>query len=151
MNTRKIMVRPCMVKIWLYCSGVRTWPFGRASCERISSASSPPTRKKKNEVTKYRTPIRLWSTVVIQPQNPAVDVGGRNTDRRRTPTGSSTASAIRRLRSGRPGSLQGLQIPYQRLDLGIAQDRSAGLSARPDLHVVPGLDRLRVAQPVRKV
>src|SRR2546429_510110 len=31
MTTRKIMVRPCMVKIWLYCSAVSTWPFGRAT------------------------------------------------------------------------------------------------------------------------
>jgi hypothetical protein len=31
MTTRKIMVTPCIVKIWLYCSAVSTAPSGRAS------------------------------------------------------------------------------------------------------------------------
>ena len=34
---------------------------GRASSARISIASEPPTRRKKNEVTVYWMPITLWS------------------------------------------------------------------------------------------
>jgi hypothetical protein len=33
--------------------------FGFASCERMSSASRPPTRKKMNADAPYRMPIRL--------------------------------------------------------------------------------------------
>src|SRR6476619_5853480 len=40
--------------------------FGRASCERISSAMIPPATKKARLVRMYRIPIRLWSTVVSQ-------------------------------------------------------------------------------------
>ena len=45
------MVVPCMVKTWLYWLADRIWPLGRASWSRMSSASSPPTRKKTNAVT----------------------------------------------------------------------------------------------------
>jgi hypothetical protein len=48
---------------------------GVASCQRMSSASSPPRMKKTRPVTAYRIPIFLWSIVVIQSQMP-VRLGG---------------------------------------------------------------------------
>src|SRR5690606_42153648 len=48
---------------------------GPASCRRISSASTPPTRKKNSDVQKYIMPMRLWSTVVTQLQKPVSDFG----------------------------------------------------------------------------
>ena len=45
---------------------MKTCSFGRASCERISSAMIPPATKKSRLVRMYRIPIRLWSTVVSQ-------------------------------------------------------------------------------------
>jgi hypothetical protein len=50
MIARKIMLVPCMVNSWLYVSGLRKVLSGLASWIRISSASRPPTRKKKNAV-----------------------------------------------------------------------------------------------------
>ena len=50
MTMRKIIVVPCMVNIVLYCAAVRTVPLGRASCRRISSASTPPTTKNPSAV-----------------------------------------------------------------------------------------------------
>ena len=50
MIARKIMVVPCIVNSWLYVSGLRNVLSGFASWIRISSASSPPSRKKKNAV-----------------------------------------------------------------------------------------------------
>ena len=44
------MVVPCMVKSSLNVSALTTWPFGPASWSRITSASSPPTRKNANAV-----------------------------------------------------------------------------------------------------
>src|SRR5947209_1170953 len=67
---RNIIVLPCMVKIWLYRSGLRTWFSGRESCRRISPASSPPRMKKQNAVTMYRIPISLWPVSVSQPSRP---------------------------------------------------------------------------------
>jgi hypothetical protein len=67
---RKIMVVPCIVNSWLYISGLTKPCSGFASCQRISSASRPPIRKKRNAVAPYRMPIRLWSTVVIQLHSP---------------------------------------------------------------------------------
>src|SRR5213593_826480 len=97
-------------------------------------------------------PVFLWSTVVIQLQNPVVSRGRRKTDRwTGAGAGSSTASAITGLRSGRAISLQRLQIPYQRLDLGIGEHRSAGLAPGPDLHVVAGLHGLGIVEPVGQV
>ena len=40
------------------------------SCKRMISASMPPTRNQRKEVTAYRVPMRLWSTVLIQLQMP---------------------------------------------------------------------------------
>ena len=37
---------------------------GAASSARISIASSPPTSRKKNEVTVYWIPITLWSVLM---------------------------------------------------------------------------------------
>ena len=67
---RKIIVVPCIVKIWLYCSGVRNVFCGSASWMRMSSAMTPPTRKKKKVVNRYMIAIFLWSTVVNQPRMP---------------------------------------------------------------------------------
>ena len=50
-----------------------------ASCTRISNASTPAIKNHKNDVIPYRVPIRLWSTVPIQPQMPVSDWGrGKN-------------------------------------------------------------------------
>ena len=48
--TRKIIVVPCMVKIWLYFSGVRNVFSGAPSWMRISSASTPPRTKNTSTV-----------------------------------------------------------------------------------------------------
>ena len=42
---QRIMVAPCIVKSWLYCSGVRD-AVGRASCKRKIKASMPPAIRK---------------------------------------------------------------------------------------------------------
>ena len=48
---KKIIVMPCIVNSWLYCSGVsRVWS-GCASWMRKISASMPPTIRKANAVT----------------------------------------------------------------------------------------------------
>jgi hypothetical protein len=72
MIARKIIVSACIVKSWLKCSASMTVPFGTASCVRMSSAWTPPHMKKENAVIPYRTPIRLWSTVVIHDQTPVL-------------------------------------------------------------------------------
>ena len=50
-TTMKIIVVPCSVKSWLYVVGSRKVLSGAPSWMRISSASTPPTRKK-NAVVK---------------------------------------------------------------------------------------------------
>ena len=67
---RKTIVVPCIVKKELYCCAVRKPVSGVASWVRIPSASKPPVRKKKNVVTRYMTPIFLWSVVVIHSRIP---------------------------------------------------------------------------------
>ena len=52
MTTRKIIVVPCIVKSWLNVSGDEQREFGTASWRRMSSASTPPTTKKKSAVTR---------------------------------------------------------------------------------------------------
>jgi hypothetical protein len=47
-TNRKIIVMPCIVKTWLYCSGFSSSLPGSYSCVRISSASRPPTMKNTN-------------------------------------------------------------------------------------------------------
>ncbi len=49
--TRKIIVVPCIVTTWLYEFLVRKCSSGVASCDRISSASTPPAAKKTSDVT----------------------------------------------------------------------------------------------------
>src|SRR3954452_22135252 len=57
------MIVPCMVNIWLYCSGDRNCSPGRASSPRISSAIAPPAIKKANDVVRYSSPICFGSVV----------------------------------------------------------------------------------------
>ena len=59
---------PCIVKSWLNISGSMSVLSACESCTRIKSASIPPTRNQKKDVTAYSVPIRLWSTVEIQLQ-----------------------------------------------------------------------------------
>ena len=59
------MTVPWMVKSWLYCSFERNCRPGRASSARISSAITPASAKKMNDVTVYITPIVLWLVVVM--------------------------------------------------------------------------------------
>ncbi len=60
-TNRKIRIVACIENTPLNCSGVRNCIPGLASWARISIASSPPTNRKKNEVTVYWIPITLWS------------------------------------------------------------------------------------------
>ncbi len=69
-TNKNTIVSPCMVNAALYCCALRKVPSGVASCVRIARASRPPARKKKNVVTRYRTPIFLWSVVVIHSRTP---------------------------------------------------------------------------------
>ena len=56
---RKIISDACTEKSPLNVCGSKICVPGRASSARTSSASMPPTRKKKNVVTMYWTPITL--------------------------------------------------------------------------------------------
>src|SRR3954471_20853538 len=88
------MIVPCMVNSWLYCSGDRNWRPGRPTSARISRAITPPTMKNPNVVTRYITPICLWS-VVRNSRNNALPLGGTGVAVRVT-TGSA-AIAMRTL------------------------------------------------------
>src|SRR6266540_2717892 len=48
-------------------------------------------------------------------------------------------------------SSQAVQILYERVDLVLGEDGPAGLPIGPDVHVVPGLHRLRIAQPISQI
>src|SRR6185369_8580988 len=74
-SARNTMVVPCMVNRALKVRASMKVLLGVASWTRMSTASMPPSRKKKNAVTKYRTAIRLWSTVVIHDHTPLCDLG----------------------------------------------------------------------------
>ncbi len=50
MTARNTIVVPCIVKSWLYVSAETNPMFGRASCVRIITASSPPIRKNASAV-----------------------------------------------------------------------------------------------------
>ncbi len=63
------MMVPCMVNNSLYCSYDRNCIPGRASSARISSAITPPTMKKNNDVEMYMTPISFGSVVRRYPSN----------------------------------------------------------------------------------
>ena len=56
---RNIIVVPCMLNTWLYRSGPSSVFPGRASCIRMNSAFTPPSRKKKNAVAVYRVAMDL--------------------------------------------------------------------------------------------
>ena len=58
------MIVPCIVNAWLNCSFETICVPGRASSARMTSARTPPTMKKANEVIRYSVPIVLWSVVV---------------------------------------------------------------------------------------
>src|SRR3954453_2098627 len=51
---------------WLYVCGLRKVLSACDSCRRMSSASTPPSRKNAKVRTMYMIPIRLWSVVVTQ-------------------------------------------------------------------------------------
>ena len=51
MIAKKIIVVPCIVNIVLYCCAVSTVPLGYINWRRMSSASTPPTKKKNSANT----------------------------------------------------------------------------------------------------
>src|SRR5690606_29383635 len=57
----------------------------------MSSASTPPTRKKSNAVAPYRSPIRLWSTVVNHATRPCFASGRTKSHERLSDRGASAA------------------------------------------------------------
>ena len=65
-TTRNTIVVPCIVMTSLYEFFVRKCSPGPASCARMRIASKPASAKKKIDVTMYKIPIRLWSTVTSQ-------------------------------------------------------------------------------------
>ena len=78
-NIRSITV-PCMVNSWLNCSGLSTTCRpGDHSSARMTRAIAPPSRKKMNDVMKYRLPMTLWSVVVnhLTMVRPALKSSGR--------------------------------------------------------------------------
>src|SRR3954447_7879314 len=59
------MIRPCIVKSWLYCSLVcTTCRPGENSSALMISAMRPASMKKPIEEIRYRCPIVLWSVVM---------------------------------------------------------------------------------------
>ena len=65
MMKRKIIVTPCVVKSSSKVPGESMCSFGRASCARTSSASTPPAPKKKREGVVY-TPDFITRFIVEQ-------------------------------------------------------------------------------------
>ena len=63
MMNRKMRIEACTENSPLNVSELTNCIPGRASSARISMASSPPTSRKKNEVTVYWMPITLWSVL----------------------------------------------------------------------------------------
>src|SRR3954451_19061956 len=64
-----MMNRKMRIEAWTENSPLKVFEStncrpGRASSARISIASSPPTSRKKNEVTVYWIPITLWSVLM---------------------------------------------------------------------------------------
>src|SRR6266542_4443087 len=127
MTTRKIIVTPCIVKNSLYVDADRILPFGCASWSRMNRASIPPITKNANAVIPYRIPIRLWSTVVIQLQNPVVAVG-----RRSRPLLAPSVRTLTVAIAARPPSLQRHQVGDQRLHLLVGEPVVG--HPRPRLH-----------------
>ena len=63
MTNRKIISVACTEKSPLYVCGSTNCVPGLRELARTSIAISPPTTKKKNVVTRYWTPITLWSVL----------------------------------------------------------------------------------------
>jgi hypothetical protein len=65
-TNRKIISAACTENSPLKVPGEKyCWP-GAASSARRPSASPPAIRKKKNVVTRYWTPITLWSVLTLK-------------------------------------------------------------------------------------
>src|SRR5690606_24504149 len=158
MPARKIIVTPCMVKTWVYTSADSSLAPGTARWVRISSASDPPTSRKKKAATPYMMPIFLWSTVNSHDFQPWVAVGRANTpkglDTVAVPLpsssgGWSSTSAMSSPSGPSPaGLLEGHQVGDELIDLGLRE-----LHVRHALVVLGahGLDGFRVALPVVEV
>src|SRR3954447_14383877 len=101
---------------------------GRTSCARISIASMPPRTKNTNAVTRYRAPIRLWSTV---PRNERTPGFSSQCCWRRSSTATLTGT-----------SRQGFQVGEELMKLRLRE-----LGGR---HLVARLDPLRVEDPPRE-
>ncbi len=69
-ETRKIIVVPCIVNSCSYVFASTIVGPGYASSVRIRSARTPAMRKKKNEFARYRIPISWWLVVVNQRKIP---------------------------------------------------------------------------------
>ena len=81
----------------------------------MTSASTPPARKKPSVAKRYIRPIRLWSVVVSQPSTP-----GRCAQIR------SRRSLVELRREPRPPSPQALQVGGERVDLrAVERERRA--------------------------
>src|SRR5579859_8244065 len=135
MTTRKIMVVPCTVKTASYPAGSRNVFRGTASCTRISSASTPPSTKKPRLVSRYRSPMSLWSTVVTHRNNPV----GLNPSTAGAGNGEATLAT-----QHSSHLLQTLEIVDQRGQVGGGEILEGG-------HQHPGLQGLRVPNPLREV
>src|SRR5437667_7189862 len=93
------MIVPWMVNTSLYECAERKWLSGWASCVRMSSARTPPTTKKMNELIRYMIPIFLWSVVVSHTRRPRRGAGAISSSRT-----SVTAISLLPVRSWRrPG------------------------------------------------
>jgi hypothetical protein len=66
MTNRKIISAACTENSALYVAGEKYCAPGVASSARTPSASSPPMMKKMNVVTRYWTPITLWSVLTLK-------------------------------------------------------------------------------------
>src|SRR5688500_1270623 len=104
---------------------------------RSSSASTPPMMKKTNEVTPYRIPIRLWSTVVSHDTRPCVAFGRRKNGWR---VGTAIDMGLPCYERPCRPSFQAPQVLDQRLDLILVQ-----VVVR---HVGAGLHPWGVGQPL---
>ena len=62
-TNRKMSSEACTENRPLNVFASTNWAPGWASWARISMAISPPTSRKKNEVTVYWMPITLWSVL----------------------------------------------------------------------------------------
>ena len=62
---------PCIVKSWLYVSGLSTSSSGAASCTRMTSASKPARKKKMNA----RVDVPDADALVVDGREEARDTG----------------------------------------------------------------------------